>query len=872
MIQLLTKTTTHTVARWLTGLFWWVLLAGGLHLVGVVLVVGLELATLLRLPVGALTIWLVWRVAQVHQGRTQVGWALIAWAALLWFLGDVVYGVTEVLLRIPVEDAPWLSVLYFAATFTMMVSVFYLGYRPRNPGERLALMLETMMIVVGLGTLLWMLFLGQEVASQAFGLVWVNVFSLVVGLSLVGFMCSYLLSQRQALQTSLLLTLGTVCIAILIEGADVVRFYARYYSGHPIDFFGSLAFVLFAAASISSLLPNPTQTTERNWARLVGALPYVVFSIAYLSFIVFFLSDRHETAPALVELGIILGMGILAVLTGWRSVLANRVNAELTNHLLESEERLQLALRGSNDGIWDWKLSENTIRQSPRLNALLGYPEEESVSSIEVWTARTHPEDRERTSELTWRAIKSDETAFSAEIRYLCADGQYRWFLLRGAAVRHNGWTVRMAGSLSDLTGRFGLYDSLTGLANRALFRESIQRAMLRRQRHQDAFAVMFLDLNDFKIVNDSLGHLVGDELLLAVSKRLETTVRQGDILARLGGDEFAVLAEQRQKPDKNNQEAINLYTLAERLIRQLEQPFLVAGKQVTISASIGIVDSSHGFEAVDEFLSAADSAMYHAKGTRSKVAFFDQTMSARLNERLELENALRQAIKDQHFELHYQGIFAAKDLKLQGYEALLRWQHQGEFVPPDVFVPIAEQTGLIAELGAWVLHSACRAAVAWQNKTISVNVSSRQFDQEGFLELVQAALQQSGLPPARLVLEITESTLLERAETNLLALKEMGVQVEIDDFGTGYSNLGYLHRFAVAALKIDKRFVAGIERNETRSVIEAIIALARSLGLQVIAEGVETQAQLEWLQTLSCDAVQGYLLALPVPAKALVE
>jgi diguanylate cyclase (GGDEF)-like protein/PAS domain S-box-containing protein len=872
MIEQLSKTIPKSASKRLMVL----LLATGLmvvlHLLGVLLGLGLEAGTVLRFPPALFAIAVIWSVSGFHQGRSQTGWRLLGLAALLWFLGDVLYGISEVLLRLDISAAPWLSLLYFAATFTMISGVAFLGYFPRNPSERLALLLETLIVVVGTGTFLWMAFLGQLVATKPFGEIWVDVISPVVGIGLVGFMFSYLLSQRQALQTSFLLTLGTVCIAILIEGADIIRSVSVYFTGHPIDVFASLAYVLLAAAAISSLLPSPTQTTERQWARLVSLLPYVVFAAAFLSFVWFFLSEAHETTPREVEFGMIIGIGLLATLTGGRTVLANRVNSLLTNELIESDERLRLALRGSNDGIWDWKLSDNTIRQSPRLNALLGYPEEESISRIEDWTERTHPEDRERTAEATWGVVKNPETSFSLELRYRCADGTYRWFLLRGAAVRHNGRTVRMAGSLSDLSQRFGLYDSLTGLANRALFREYIERALGRNQRYNDAFAVMFLDLNDFKLVNDSLGHLVGDALLVQVAKRLETTVRQGDILARLGGDEFAVLAEMRPKSEPHPHAPNSLLVLAERLIERLEQPYQMADKQITISASIGIVDSSHGFATVDEFLSAADTAMYHAKGTRSRVAFFDQTMSQRINERLELENALRHAVRHNTLELYFQAIHTANSLEVLGFEALLRWTYNGNAIAPDIFVPLAEQSGLIFEVGSWALERACRVAAGWQNKTVSVNVSSRQFDQEGFVNIVQRALQHSGLAAERLVLEITESALLERAEANLVALRALGVRVQIDDFGTGYSNLSYLHRFPVSALKIDKRFVAGIEQNETRSVVQAIIAMARSLGLQVIAEGVETQAQLEWLRGLNCDAVQGYLFAKPVPAEALLE
>jgi diguanylate cyclase len=228
--------------------------------------------------------------------------------------------------------------------------------------------------------------------------------------------------------------------------------------------------------------------------------------------------------------------------------------------------------------------------------------------------------------------------------------------------------------------------------------------------------------------------------------------------------------------------------------------------------------------------------------------------------------------VRGSGLNVHFQAIYAANTLEVLGFEALLRWTYNDKAIAPDVFVPLAEQSSLIFEVGAWALERACTVAAGWRDKSVSVNVSSRQFDQEGFVATVQRALQHSGLAAERLVLEITESALLERAEANFVALRALGVQVQVDDFGTGYSNLSYLNRFPVSALKIDKRFVAGIEQNETRSVVQAIIALARSLGLQVIAEGVETQAQLEWLRGLGCDAVQGYLLAKPVPVEALLE
>ncbi len=845
----------------------------GLHLFFVLLGTSLEVATLLRFPPAVATIVVLFLVSRRHLGRVRFGWQLVMAAAALWLLGDLLYGLTETVWRLPVAKSPWLSIPYFLSTFTMIASLSYLGYGARRVLENRALLLETLMIVVGLGVILWVLFLGQQVATQELSVLFIDLVSPVVGLGLVGFMFAYLFSQPKALLTGILLTLGTVCIAVLIEGVDVVRAYGVYQSGHPIDVFASFAYAFFAVAAVSSLLAVSGQTTERYWVRVVSFLPYAIFIITYAVFLFFFISDAHESAPKVVELGIIIGVGILAILTGWRLLLANQVNVDLANELLESDERLQLALRGSNDGLWDWKLAENTVQQSPRLNALLGYPEIETSRTLEDWQKMTHPDDRERVDEEIWKHIKSQNDHFSLETRYLCFNQEYRWFLLRGLAVRHNGRAVRMAGSLTDITGRSGAYDSLTGLANRVLFREYIERAMQRQVRHGDAFCVMFLDLNDFKIVNDTLGHLVGDQLLLKVAHRLEKTIRQGDTLARLGGDEFAVLAERSNKPNKTTLESISTTVLAERLIRQLEEPFVVEERQIRVSASIGIVDSSSGFTKVDAFLSAADTAMYHAKSTRSKIAFFDQEMTVRLQKRLELENAIRLAVVNQDFCLYYQAILETQNQNVIGFEALLRWrQPHGGFIAPDVFIPVAEQMGLIIELGAWVLEAACRTATTWKTKqSVSVNVSSQQFESESFIGLVHQTLKKTQLEPHRLILEITESALLESAEVNLIALRALGVQVQIDDFGTGYSSLSYLNRFPVSALKVDKSFVREIDKNQTRAIAKAIILLAQSLGLRVIAEGVETPAQLAVLQELQCDAVQGFLFSRPVPQDQMV-
>ncbi len=872
MLQGLRQNAPKNLAGWFVVLLAWCGLLVLLHLVLLLLIPSVLLGSGLRLLIAPAAIAILWKLSGLYLGRTRVGWRLVALSCGLWFFGDLTYAYQEVIAGAVVRELPLLAVPYFISTFLMMTTVTYLGYGSRNHTERTALLLETMIIVVGLGLVLWRWFLGVQVATQPFIGMVVEVLSPIVGLSLVGFMLSYLLSQRRGLLTSILLTLGALAIACLIEGVDAINTFGVYQTGHVIDVLGSVAYFCFAAAGVSSILPDTRSTIERNWVRVVNALPYVVFVISFAVFLEFFGSPAHETAPKIVELGILVGIALLAFLTGWRLILANQVNVRLTDELLESQERLELALRGSNDGIWEWKVSEQLVRVSARFSASLGHPEIEATKPVVYWRNLIHPDDLERVVEEVVRHLKGQSEFLALETRLKCANLEYRWYSMRGLAVRHQNRTVRMAGSLTDITGRSGVYDALTGLANRVLFRETIERAIQRHIRHADAFCVMFLDLNDFKIVNDTLGHLVGDELLLQVAKRLEKTVRQGDTLARLGGDEFAVLAERSNKPNKTTLEYISTTMLAERLIRQLEEPFLIGERQIKVSGSIGIVDSSSGFTKADAFLSAADTAMYHAKNTRSKIAFFDQEMTVRLQKRLELENDIRQAILYQQFKLHYQAIFETQSQKVIGFEALLRWQMEdGAFIAPDVFIPIAEQSGLILELGAWVLQLACQTAASWKtNHSISVNVSSQQFENDSFVGFVHQVLVQTRLEPKRLILEITESALLESAETNLIALRALGVQVQIDDFGTGYSSLSYLHRFPVSALKVDKSFVREIDKNQTRAIAKAIILLAQSLGLRVIAEGVETQAQYEVLRELQCDAVQGFLFARPVPEEQL--
>ncbi|MEH2045392.1 GGDEF domain-containing response regulator [Nostoc sp.] len=420
-------------------------------------------------------------------------------------------------------------------------------------------------------------------------------------------------------------------------------------------------------------------------------------------------------------------------------------------------------------------------------------------------------------------------------------------------------------------------HDILTGLPNRALFMERLERAlMLTKRRANYTFAVLFLDLDRFKVVNDSLGHMIGDQLLTALARRLENCLRSGDTVARLGGDEFTILLDDLQN-------ANDVISVVERIHQALTSAFQLSGYEVFTTVSIGIALNKGSYNLPEELLRDADIAMYRAKALgKARHEIFDSTMYTQVTKLLELEMDLRRAVERQEFQVYYQPIVLLETYKIIGFEALVRWQHpQHGLVSPDNFIPLAEETGLIIPIGYWVLGEACRQMRAWQVQfptdpplTISVNLSTKQFSQPGLIEQINQILQETGLEGGSLKLEITESVLMENiqlATFMLLQLQQMNIQLHLDDFGIGYSSLSYLHRFPSNALKIDRSFIAKIGANgENLEIVQAIVALAQSLNIDVIAEGVETLEQLAQLRVMKCKYAQGYFFSKPLDRKSV--
>lgn len=554
---------------------------------------------------------------------------------------------------------------------------------------------------------------------------------------------------------------------------------------------------------------------------------------------------------------------------------------QIESALRESEERYALAVRGANDGIWDWDLISNRVYYSPRWREMLGYQDEEIGSTLEDWLNRVHPEDEERLRLILKAHIEGASDQLETEYRVLHKDGGYRWMLCRGLTVRGDkGIPCRMAGSQTDITDRKyaeekllhdAFYDLLTGLPNRALFKDHLSLAVERAKRKKDyLYAVLFLDLDRFKDVNDSLGHSVGDELLISVAGKLEQRMRTTDTIARFGGDEFVILLEDLQ--DESNASQV-----AEWILSELSESFLFNEREVYINASIGIVISSVPYLRAEDVLRDADIAMYSAKAQgKGRYVIFDPSMREDILNRTELEHDLRKAIELDQLRVHYQSIVSLKTQQVVGVEALVRWEHPRRgLVPPGDFIPLAEETDLIIGIDRWVLHKACRQLSWWKQMlpsakdlTVSVNLSTKHVSKQDLVEYVEGVLQETGLQPGDLKLEITERAILEKSELtdNIFdRLREKGIQLQIDDFGTGYSALSYLSNFPINALKIDRSFIRTmVEDNNNTKIVQAILMLSQRLNVGVIAEGVETQTLYDHLNELGCEYGQGYFISKP--------
>lgn len=554
--------------------------------------------------------------------------------------------------------------------------------------------------------------------------------------------------------------------------------------------------------------------------------------------------------------------------------------------LKASAERLALSLQGADDGLWDWDVKAGRVHLSPRWKTMLGYGEEEVADREESWYELVHPDDLDDFRARVDAHLEGRTPRLESEHRMLHKSGALCWVLVRGLAVRDpSGSAYRMAGSQTDITARKvteerlqqgALHDALTGLPNRTLFVDRLRMAMNRARRNPDyRFAVLYMDLDRFKIINDGLGHLAGDQLLVEVGRNLRGCLRAADTVARLSGDEFALLVE-----DVGDE--AEAMAFADRILALFSSPFRLEGHEIFTSASIGIALLRDAHEAPSDMLRDADTAMYHAKGHgRSRASVFDDTMHSRALYILELETGLRQAVEAGKLSVHYQPIVSLESGKIAGFEALVRWLHPKRgYIPPAEFIPVAEECGLIHPMGRFVMKEACRRLKVLQTHypsrpplTMSVNLSGIQFLRPDLLYQIDLDLREFGLDPRDLKLEITESVIIEHAEHARLMIeqfKAQNIRLSIDDFGTGYSSMANLRKFPIDTVKIDQSFVRKMtDDDECLEIVRATVTMAHNLSMDVIAEGVETAEQCRILKALKCEYGQGYLFSKPVDAEA---
>ncbi|CAM2006257.1 EAL domain-containing protein [Acanthopleuribacter pedis] len=567
--------------------------------------------------------------------------------------------------------------------------------------------------------------------------------------------------------------------------------------------------------------------------------------------------------------------------------LLERKVEEHTQTLRDSEERYALAVEAGRVGIWDWNLQTDNLYLSPNMKELLGYGNDELNSDLDTWMALVHTADRGALKHQLDKLLDNQANQIEWEHRMFHRDGSVIWFALRGRLHRdaHNQ-PQRLVVSYVDITKRksmekkltySALHDDLTGLPNRTLFIDRLRQALAFSHRRPNYhFAILFLDLDHFKIINDSLGHHVGDLLLKQVAHRLQGCVRNGDTVARLGGDEFAILFD-------GIQEVAQAEDIAQLILKRLQQVFVLERHEVFTGGSIGIALPITHKETPDELLRDADIALYRAKKLgRARFEVFDKSLHLEVLSRLELEYDLRLAMEQQQILPFYQPIVDLRTGKITGFEALARWKHPVRgMVPPAEFIPIAEETGLINDISRHILQCACRDVVTWQQAfphtpplSMSVNLSTIQFLEGDLVPLIRETLDSSGLEAQRLKLEITESLLMEELDVVRLVLSElrgMNIPLLLDDFGTGYSSLSYLHRFPLNVVKIDASFVRNLHLGqENLEIVRAIKMLAMALNMEVIAEGIESEIQMETLKDMGCEFGQGFFFAKPLPREEI--
>ncbi|MBI3652592.1 MAG: EAL domain-containing protein [Acidobacteria bacterium] len=847
------------------------------------------------LPFGPLTLALIWRASSqpTLENRTRWAWRLIGLAALLRATGNWLGFYNEVMRHIDPASS-WTIAPYIAFYPALLGGVLLFPLQHRKGKNWLTFWLDVGTVMLGAGMVIWY-FLLRPIATARHDDPSNFILSLAypVGDLVAIFAITTVLLRRPNPRINMALkvlagSISCTAAADLAFGYTTVQ--GTYQDGGLTDAIYILSFFLMALSAHCQyrnsrpewVMHKPLQLNFRTlmW------LPYLGIGIGYgLLLLVAYQQTRTLEVSHLN--GFIFGAIGLTALVMIRQIAAARETVQMLAQeaARQNELRFRSLVQHSLDVIMILDKTATIRFISSSVERIWGYQDAELIGA--KLKDLLHPEDAAYALAFFADAVSHSGITSLTEWRIRHRDGAWMCVENLGNNLLNDANINGVVINCRDISERRILeeqlihqafHDPLTGLANRALFRNRVEHALARSRSRQEPIAVLFLDLDNFKTINDSLGHTEGDYLLRSLAERLQGCLRGGDTAARLGGDEFAVLLEDSAQLSQS-------VKVAERILQAVGSPFLLRGKEVFIGLSLGIAGSATESDDADVLLRNADVAMYVAKNRgKGRYEIFESSMYEAALDRLELEAALRRALDAGEFSLLYQPIVEFQSEQLVGLEALLRWNHpQRGQIPPDKFIPLAEETGLIVPLGQWVLEEACKQFCIWQKMfpqhpdlTITVNLSGRQLQQKDLPHTITQALQNSGLSPQHLILEITESVMMQDTPTTLNKLQELkalGIRLAIDDFGTGYSSLSYLQRFPIDILKIDRSFIHIINRgSEESALVQAIITLAQTLQLRIIAEGIEALEQKDRLQELGCEFGQGFYFARPISIEEIED